>query len=113
VVSGGLGVGGNRSNRRDAVAIMLEAYHVATAVRRLMEHQAEVVTTATDLLVALNTGVSEDIKRSRDWPKAANALSGRLIRLAPALRRVGVAITFERSGESRNIRIDGTDRGMG
>ena len=94
------------ANRRDAVEIVLEADPIAIAVRRLMEHRAEVVTTATELLDVLNKGASDDVKRSRDWPKAANALSGRLIRLAPALRRVGVAITFERSGESRSIRLE-------
>ena len=43
---------------------------------------------------------------SKEWPKAANALSGRLVRLAPALRRVGVAITFDRSGDRRQIIIE-------
>lgn len=47
------------------------------------------VGTASEMLKALNDLVEEDLQRSKEWPKAANALSRDLKRLAPLFRDVG------------------------
>ena len=64
--------------------------------------------TATELLDALEEHVPEKILKSKQWPKAANALSNRLRRLAPVLREVGIEVelgTRERKKRNRLISI--------
>ncbi len=62
-----------------------------------------------ELLEALDLKVSEHTARSKEWPKAANALGGRLKRIAPDLRKLGVDITFASSRtQGRRITITRT-----
>jgi hypothetical protein len=44
----------------------------------------------------LTSMIGEQGARERAWPKGANALSGKLRRVAPPLRRIGIHIAFER-----------------
>jgi hypothetical protein len=94
-------------NRAAAVEIVLEADLVATAVLALMKRREgqEWVGTSTTLLSALTEMVDENQRRDKDWPKRANALSGRLRRAATNLRKAGIGITDDRSGRQRTIRI--------
>lgn len=57
--------------------------------------------TATELWAALGKFVDENIRHTKAWPAAPNALAGRLKRLAPTLRGVGIEYGEDRSGRSR------------
>jgi hypothetical protein len=88
-------------NRADAAEIVLESDQVAMALRAHMDARSETTTTSTDLLATLGNAVPEHVRRSKDWPPNARALSGRLRRLAPALRGIGIVMVFEREGHDR------------
>jgi len=96
-------------NRAAAVEIILEADPVATAVRAFMKARGgeEWVGTSSRLLPELAEMIDESHRRGRDWPSAPNALSGRLRRSAPNLRKTGIEIAFDREGHrgARTIRI--------
>ena len=85
------------SNRQEATETALDADLVAAAVREFMQGRDQWTGTAGELWTALNELVDGDIKHTRAWPGAPNALSGRLKRLAPALRGIGIEY-----GEDRN-----------
>ena len=55
----------------------------------------------TDLLGALKTVVSEETVKEKGWPKAANALSGRLRRATPDLRKAGISVRIEDVGHAK------------
>ena len=98
-------------NRADAAETVLEADQVAMALRGLMDGRTETTTTSTDLLKTLGDLVPEHVRRSKEWPPNARALSGRLRRLAPALRGIGIVMAFGRDGHDRrrliSIKRDG------
>jgi hypothetical protein len=77
-------------NRREAMESTLEADPVAVAVQSFMEDRDEWSGTAGELWKVLGDLVDEDIRHTKAWPGAPNALSGRLKRLAPALRGIGI-----------------------
>jgi hypothetical protein len=77
-------------NRKEANETALEADPVAGAVRDLLKDQEEWSGTASALWTKLGSLVEEDVKHSKGWPGAPNALSGRLKRLAPSLRATGI-----------------------
>ena len=89
-------------NRAEVAETALEADPVAVAVRAFMEDREEWSGTAGALWEALNEVVGEAIRYTKAWPGAPNALSGRLRRLAPALR--GIGIDYE------DVRLPGGDR---
>jgi hypothetical protein len=82
------------ANRQAANAILLDT-PVGDAVRRLTLPWTG---TATELLAALGTFVDRWTQYSRSWPKTPQELSGRLRRLAPSFRRLGILIEFDREG---------------
>ena len=57
--------------------------------------------TATALLAELNNRSPENVTKRKDWFSRPRQLSDALRRLAPALRRVGVDVTFKKSGTRR------------
>lgn len=77
-------------NRAEANELALNDDPVAVAVRALLERQEEWSGTSTELLAKLGTLVDEDVKHSKVWPGAPNALTNRLKRLAPSLREAGI-----------------------
>jgi hypothetical protein len=89
-------------NRAEATESALEADPVAIAVREFMEGRDEWTGTAGELWEALSELVGEAIKHTKAWPGAPNALSGRLKRLAPALRGIGI--------EYEDARLPGNER---
>ena len=89
-------------NRAEATESALEADPVAITVREFMEDRDEWTGTAGELWEALNQLVGEGIKHTKAWPGAPNALSGRLKRLAPALRGIGI--------EYEDARLPGGER---
>jgi hypothetical protein len=86
-------------NRAEAVKTVLEADVVAKAVRAFMALRGgqEWSGTATELLDKLAALYPAET-RSRDWPRDSSHLSGRLRRAAPDLRKVGIAVEFDREG---------------
>jgi hypothetical protein len=88
-------------NRDEAVESVIDADPVAIAVRTFMAERTVWTGTATDLLEALGTEVSDRIAKTKTSPDSPRALSGRLRRAATFLRKVGIEITFEREGRSR------------
>ena len=80
---------------------------VSAAVRSLLATVGPVAgQTAADLLTALGYQVTWEQRRSRTyWPATPRALSARLRRVAPALRKVGIEIIFTREGHDRVRRI--------
>jgi hypothetical protein len=81
------------SNRNEAVAAVIEADVLATAVREFMATQREWEGTSSSLLDALGSLVGEK-RDSKHWPNEARALRGRLKRAAPFLRTLGIVVEF-------------------
>ncbi|WP_246737537.1 hypothetical protein [Nordella sp. HKS 07] len=92
-------------NRDEAVEGVIEADPIGAAVRTLMMSRTEWTGTASELLGALAGIVGERIANSKPWPDSPRALSGRLRRVAPFLRKIGVAISFDREGRARTRTI--------
>ena len=90
-------------NQSAATEAALEADPVAAAVMKWMDQRTKHTLrgTAEDLLERLGNVVSDDIKRSKSWPKAPNALSRRLNRLAPLLREAGIEYSEEEEGHAK------------
>jgi energy-coupling factor transporter ATP-binding protein EcfA2 len=96
-----------RENIASAVELVLEANAVGNAVRAFMAgRQTSWEGTASELLPLVTALIPENAAREREWPKRADALSGKLRRVAPALRRTGLHIAFSRTGQTRTIRIE-------
>jgi hypothetical protein len=96
-----------RENIASAVELVLEANAVGNAARAFMaSRQAGWEGTASELLPLLTALIPENAAREREWPKRADTLSGKLRRVAPALRRTGIHVAFGRTGQTRTIRIE-------
>jgi hypothetical protein len=91
-------------NRNEVIETSLDASPVAVAVRALMSQQDQWSGTPTELHEALGNHVSEATRKSRVWPKAANALTNMLRRFTPFLRAVGIMVDFAR-GQKRQTTI--------
>jgi hypothetical protein len=88
----------NRANSND---LALESSPVAAAVLSFMKAEDDWQGTASELLKSLNDLTGDDVQRQQGWPKAANALSGALKRLAPNLRAAGVNVSrLNRAGKN-------------
>jgi hypothetical protein len=93
-----------RANMAKAVDVALEASPVACAVRELLarpEHAGHWEGTPKGLLDTLGRMVTEDVRRSRTWPRLPNILTGQLRRYATFLRRVEVSVTPGYQGKSK------------
>jgi phage/plasmid primase-like uncharacterized protein len=86
-------------NREEAIRTVLEADVVATAVLQFTEIRESWEGTATELLSHLAAIVGEAATKKKTWPPAANALSGRLRRAAPFLRKRGIGIEWHRASD--------------
>jgi hypothetical protein len=89
------------ANIVEGVEAVLEADLVAAVLRKYMEIVPEFVGTASDLLKALNSILTEAEQKAKGWPKRPPTLAKALRRFATPLRKVGIEITFEREGRSR------------
>lgn len=94
-------------NRAGANVAMLEADVLATVLSRwLRPLDAGWEGSATELLQKLNTAASELERSQRDWPRASNALSNRLMRAQPVLRAEGIEVSWSPApGNRRRIVI--------
>ena len=87
-----------RAKQELAVEVVLEASSVGTAVRRFMADRDQWRGTALELLSELTPLVGEQAAKERDWPKRPATLSGKVRRAAPALRKIGIHVAFDRDG---------------
>ncbi len=102
-------------NRAEAIDSVIDADPVASAIRAMMaeiakkEGPAEWKGIASGLLEALEKTVTEKVARNKAWPQSARALSGRVRRAAPFLRKVNIEIAHVREGKTgaRQIHITG------
>lgn len=86
------------SNRRDITALSLESSMVAQAVLAYMDFTGTLELTPKELLKKLNMN-AEDGRKVPGWPASPQALSTQLRRVAPALRRLGLEVSFKRGHE--------------
>jgi hypothetical protein len=84
-----------RANCAEARSLALEASPVYQPLREVA--RAGFSGTSSDLLLVLAKLASESTRRSRQWPKAPNALSAALRRMADGLRSAGIEIYFNRA----------------
>jgi len=95
-----------RANLAASVDLVLEASPVGEAVHFFMANRTAWEGTASALLPLLTSVLPEQAAREKSWPKRADVLSGKLRRVAPALRRTGIHVAFDRSGHTRTIHIE-------
>jgi hypothetical protein len=94
-----------RGNRAEMDETVIEADTVATTVRLMMARRATWTGIAKDLRSTL-TEIAGEAAKAKTWPANPKALSGRLRRAAPNLRRVGISIGFgQRQARERPITI--------
>jgi hypothetical protein len=92
----------HREGMAASVELVIEASPVGVAVRKLMEIHEQWSGTAQGLLDGLSAAVGEQVAKERDWPRRPNKLSGKLKRVAPALRKIGIHVTLgDRQGHGR------------
>jgi hypothetical protein len=92
-------------NRDDAVEGVIDADPIAAGVRALMATRTEWTGTASNLLGVLAEALGERVAKSKSFPDRPNALSNRLRRAAPFLRKLGIEITYDREGRARTRMI--------
>lgn len=94
------------ANENNAHEQAIESSPLALAIVDLLGGQDRWEGPPSDLLAILTDRAGQSAK-SREWPKTASALSGKLTRLAPSLRKSRkIEISSEReSGGNRNRRI--------
>jgi hypothetical protein len=95
-----------KGNQAEAVETVVEADHVAMAVRKLMATRIEWAGTATELKEALEVYVLGPEGRQRapkGWPGSPHALSGHLRRAATALRKTGLEVGFSRVHHPKKV----------
>lgn len=100
----------HEANKLEAIIIGLDSEPVATALSSLMSNRDYYEDTPENLLNELKQHVSEDTRRkSSKWPNAAHVLTGRLKRLSPALRAIGLDVLTGddagRTGNARKVKI--------
>ncbi len=102
-----------RGNVADANELALDASPIWPPLRQLVEARGAWEGTAAELLAELAqlAGLGGDrAKPPAGWPKKPNALTGRLRRLAPNMRRAGVVVDFHRTGGKRLIHLAANGR---
>jgi hypothetical protein len=109
----GAGEGGfmeaHEGARQDAVGTALEAWALADTFMKFAaqyDRDNPWEGTATELLTKLNDLVTdEDMKRAREWPKSAGALTGQLNALVPDLLESWISVSSTRTKAKRILRV--------
>jgi hypothetical protein len=84
-----------QSNRTETHKLTLESSPLYEPVAELAQEGFS--RTVTELHARLTCMISESVRRSVHWPKAPNALSNALRRMAGNLRAAGIEIQFSRA----------------
>jgi hypothetical protein len=88
----------------------LEADPLAGALQEFLEREGAFTGRASELLAELDAEASDSARRARTWPKAPNALAGRLRRLAPSLPEIGVNVASKRAQGITTWIVDRVER---
>jgi hypothetical protein len=88
-------------NRESANEVALEAAIIAQPLLELLDEKGLWSGKSSELLTALETRVTDQIKREKHWPKNARSLSGHLKRLSPNLRTMGWILEKDRTTKKR------------
>ena len=94
---------------KDITETVIEADMFAEAVRALAQNKTIWTGTAGALLELLTPAGDAP----KTFPRTPRAVSGHLRRVAPALRKSGIEVEFDRDKTSRTIRLTHTDRDDG
>jgi hypothetical protein len=95
-------------NLEEATDSVIDADSVAGAIRILIIEQPEWAGSAADLLAIITQTAGDRIAKAKDWPGTPKALTGRLRRASPLLRKLGIEISFPvrtHHGQPRTIAI--------
>ena len=95
-----------RQNEERANEIAIESDLVAVAMCQLVDHVDPWNGTATELQTALRIYGGDFVQDRRLWPQAPNKLSGRVRRAAPALRKIGIEVSYARRGAAGQTVFD-------
>lgn len=93
-------------NREEAVKLCVEFDPVTQAICQLAEN-GEWRNTASELLqiISVSPICTDEVRKSREWPKTPQVLSKKLMRLSTVLLHLGIELKTERTGISRFIII--------
>lgn len=92
-------------NRGEAVELGLEMSPIAPHIRALIDRNQRWEGTAKDLLELILSETSEVEQRALTMPKSPQAIRNHVKRLAPALRAIGIEVTFgqRRAGTGQRL----------
>jgi hypothetical protein len=90
-----------KKNLSEGAIASVEAHPVGVAIRQLLENQNDWSGEPAHLLQTLDDSVTEEQRHAKSWPRNVRSLGHCLRRLAPALRRAGIA--YERSKGTHRI----------
>ena len=86
--------------------LSLDGDPVAEGLHELLKGRESWEGTVSELLRQLGQVLPETVRQHRAWPRTAKGLGGRLKRLAPDLRALGIEITYQqRTGQRRPVLI--------
>jgi hypothetical protein len=105
MVSGEKSFDAYQASTKDLESDVLEGDPLAAALIRLVEYQGLWEGTATELLADLSMPIEFTPEIRRMWPSSAAALTGRLTRLAPALRQYGIEYENKKSNGRRRVTL--------
>jgi len=94
-----------QGNRDSANEVALEASPIARPLLDLLGEGGSWSGTASELLTALETKVTDQTKRQKSWPANGRSMSGHLKRLSPNLRAAGWEVEFHREAKQRLVTI--------
>jgi hypothetical protein len=93
------------ANVAQANELALESSPIAEPLRSYVDQHDTWEGTASDLLAELTKLAGEKAANGKEWPKKPHVLSGKLKRLAPNLRKVGIDVAFDRQAGGKRTRI--------
>lgn len=91
-----------QANRAEAAQAVMDGNPVAAAIQDLMSGCTSWQGTSKELLNRLRQGADEGTLKSKYWPQDPARLGKDLRRLAPDLRKCGIAIDHLKTGKSSN-----------
>ena len=92
-------------SQKQASTNVLDADLVATTLLKWIKPRKHFDGTPTGLWRSLDAQLDDQQRRRKEWPKSAAALTNRLTRVAPALRKAGVTIEDDRTDRQRIVRL--------
>lgn len=92
-------------NIKAAVEVSLNASPFTKAVLDLIQDCKVWEGTPAELLNTVSQGVSEDVLRSRAWPKTPEWVGRYCRRFAPQLRKIGISFEDDRDADQRIVRM--------